>query len=145
MTRSNRLILGVSMVGFLALGGCNASAAAPTALPPQAPLPPRSTYNVDQLKGRLDAWLTTHADRQGQTRAHDILPGESFCATAVRFNEESAARFSNNPSQWSQIRLDLNRDGTDDEKWLLQNGRTYKREVLDINGHSVIYTQHFNN
>lgn len=90
----------------------------------------------------MDQWLNTHPDRHGKNKWFDILPNELFRATAIRFPETDASKWSNNSSQWSQIRLDLNRDGVDDEKWLLKNGHTYKREVLDANGR-VIFTEYF--
>ena len=106
-------------------------ATAPVAAPAAAP--PTTT----ELRATLEAWLETHADRHGEMRAVDIFPAATYRATAVRFPPADAVRFSNDPSQWSQIRIDLDRNGVDDEKWLLRNGHTYKREILAADGRTV--------
>lgn len=92
---------------------------------------------VQELKTAIGEWLVVHADRGDLRQMKDILPGRSYSAKVVRFKEEDAVKFSDNPSQWSQVRLDLDRDGDDDEKWLLKNGGLYKREVLDSSGRTV--------
>ena len=117
-----------------------ATANAPTTA--QSPAPSNALATAD-VRNRLEAWLSAHPDRQGKMRAENILPDAPFKATAIRFDKlEDAAKFSNNENQWSQIRLDLDRDGRDDEKWLLKNGHTYKRETLDSTGR-VVSTQYF--
>jgi len=97
------------------------------------------------VKNMVEQWLTTHGNRSGKMRRDNFLPDAPFRATAIRFPSGSAEQFSNDPQQWSQIKIDLNRDGVDDEKWLLKNGRTYKREVLAGDGRTVVSTQYFNN
>ena len=111
--------------------------------PVQTTAPVQPSLSTSQIQSQIEAWLTANPDRHGLMRANDVLPQAPFRATAIRFPEDTAGRFSNNPTQWSQIRLDLNRDGVDDEKWLLRNGHTYKRETLDANGHTLD-TYYFN-
>lgn len=91
-------------------------------------------FTTSELRNKVESWLNAHGNRRGRTQWKDIMPDESFRAIAVRFQEADASKWSNDPDQWSQIRLDLDRDGVDDEKWLLKNGHTYKREVLDRSG-----------
>ena len=110
----------------------------PLAVSPQ----PRQSLSTAQIRSDLDAWLQANPDRQGKTKSMDILSAASFRATAIRFPDDTAGKWSDDPRQWSQIRLDLDRDGTDDEKWLLKNGHTYKREVLDRSG-KVTATEYF--
>ncbi len=118
---------------------------APAAVtPPPAIVTSTSAATMNAaLRNKLGAWLRDHPDRQGKMKLLDILPGESFKASAIRFKEGDAEKWSNNASQWSQIRIDLNCDGTDDEKWLLKNGALYKREVIDSSGR-VSETQYLN-
>ena len=94
------------------------------------------------IRKKIERWLTDYPDRNGKGKLADFLPAESFRATAVRFPENDAVKWSNNPRQWSQVKIDLDRDGVDDEKWLLKNGHTYKRETLDRNGR-VVTTEYF--
>jgi hypothetical protein len=108
---------------------------------PPAPLAQKK-LSTAEIRGKIEKWLTDNPDRKGQEKQVDILPGEPFRATAIRFKEQDAAKWSNDPKQWSQIKLDLNRDGIDDEKWLLKNGHTYKRETLDPAG-NVTSTEYF--
>jgi hypothetical protein len=131
------VVVGLGWIGFR---GCAEPDGA------SAPATSRSTAagrpTTEQVRGMLEAWLTAHGDRGGKMRMNDILPAAPFKATAIRFPDVDAAKFSNDPRQWSQIRLDLDRDGVDDEKWLLKNGHTYKREVLDAAGRTTV-TQYF--
>ena len=90
--------------------------------------------STDELKQKLGLWLTLNSDRQGLMKKENILPNESFRATAIRFPQSEAVKWSNKESQWSQIKIDLDRNGLDDEKWLLKNGELYKREVIDSSG-----------
>lgn len=121
---------------------------APVAVVPSVPVAapaveaPRAQLTQGEVRMRVEAWLTSHANRGAKGKLVDIMPSEPFRATAIRFPEADAKRWSNDPSQWSQIKLDLDRDGVDDEKWLLRNGETYKREVLDRSG-KVIQTEYF--
>ncbi len=112
---------------------------APPAPPVAAPSGPPS---VEELRTKLESWLSVNGDRGGLMQRKDIFPNEPYRINVLRFKEADAAKFSNDPSQWSQFRIDLNRDGFDDEKWLLKNGHTYKREALDGNGRTVA-TQYF--
>ena len=117
----------------------------PTAPPPPAPQPvvgPSGPPSVNELRAKLESWLSEHGDRAGMMQRKDILPNGSYRITVLRFKEADAVKFSNDLSQWSQFRIDLDRDGKDDEKWLLKNGHTYKRETLDSNGRTVA-TQYF--
>lgn len=107
--------------------------AAPEPAPAAKPLP----LTDGEVRMKIEQWLSLHPDRQDKMRLVDILSNEPFKATVLRFPEADAKKWSNDPSQWSQVRIDLNRDGVDDEKWLLKNGGLYKREVLDRNGKSV--------
>jgi len=103
--------------------------------------PTRAT--TEELKKKISLWLTLNSDRHGLMKKDDILPGESFRATAVRFPQKDAVKWSDKDSQWSQIKIDLDRNGIDDEKWLLKNGSLYKREVLDATGKTSL-TEYFN-
>jgi hypothetical protein len=115
----------------------------PGVLEPSAPeRVPAALAPTDRIRAKLDQWLTEHPNRQGKTKLVDIFPNEPFRVTLVRFPEQDAVKWSNDPGQWSQVRIDLNRDGHDDEKWLLKNGRTYKRETLDSTGR-VVTTSYF--
>ena len=126
----------------------------PPAPPPKAPTPPRQPVPpappkapveetaTDRIRAKIEQWLTEHPDRQGKMKLVDILPNESFKATLVRFPDADAVKWSNDSKQWSQVRIDLNRDGKDEEKWLLKNGHTYKRETLDPTGR-VLSTTYF--
>ncbi len=107
--------------------------------PPPSPAPDATT---DRIRAKLEQWLTQHPNRQGQKKLEDIFPNDAFKATMVRFPEPDASKWSNDPGQWSQVRIDLNRDGHDEEKWLLKNGHTYKRETLDPSGR-VLSTSYF--
>lgn len=118
--------------------------APPVAVTPPAQPPAQTAMTTAEIKAAVDQWLTANGDRHGRQKLVDIMPDRPFRATAIRFREDDAVKFSNDPSQWSQIRLDLDRDGTDDEKWLLKNGRTYKRETLDRNGRTKA-TEYFRN
>ena len=102
--------------------------------------PTRAT--TEELKKKLSLWLTLNSDRHGLMKKDDILPSESFRATAIRFPQSDAVKWSNKDSQWSQIKIDLDRNGIDDEKWLLKNGDLYKREVLDTTGKTSL-TEYF--
>lgn len=103
---------------------------APTAVPAVMP-------GTLEIKGMLEAWLSAHGDRNGKMRMNNILPAAPFIANVIRFEEKDAVRFSNDPRQWSQFRLDLNRDGVMDEKWLIVNGRIDRREPLGADGKTV--------
>jgi hypothetical protein len=123
---------------FLSSGAPEQPAPATTAVYelPETPDPlqtPAPQPNIDQIRATLERWLAANP-RNGAMKLVDILPQEPYRATAIRFPEADALKWSNDPNQWSQVRLDLNRDGTDDEKWLLKNGRTYKREMLSATG-----------
>jgi hypothetical protein len=99
-----------------------------------------------EIKGMLEQWLSVHGNRNGKMRMNNILPAAPFIANVIRFEEKDAVRFSNSPQQWSQFRLDLNRDGVMDEKWLLVNGRINRRETLASDGKTVTgAAQYFNN
>lgn len=112
------------------------NAQAPDPLQTPAPVPTTS-----QIRTALDQWLALNP-RTGTMKLVDILPQEPYKATVLRFPEADAVKWSNDPNQWSQVRLDLNRDGKDEEKWLLKNGRTYKREILGASG-KTITTEYF--
>jgi hypothetical protein len=102
------------------------------------------TATTEELKSKLGSWLSANKYRHGKKTWEDFLPGESFRATVVRFPEADAVKWSNNQGHWSQIKIDLNRDGKDDEKWLLKNSELYKREVLNSSG-QVTQTEYFKN
>jgi hypothetical protein len=125
----------------------------PVTSPPAPPVPkipeasvpapaPAVDAATERIRAKIEQWLTEHPNRQGKMKQVDILPNEPFKATLVRFPEQDAVKWSNDPSQWSQVRIDLDRDGRDDEKWLLKNGHTYKRETLDPTGR-VVGTSYF--
>jgi|GEM_PF-5232641 hypothetical protein len=107
--------------------------------PLQTPAPAPTT---SQIRTALDQWLAMNPRAGATMKLVDILPQEPYKATALRFPEADAVKWSNDPNQWSQVRLDLNRDGKDEEKWLLKNGRTYKREILGASG-KTIATEYF--
>jgi hypothetical protein len=104
---------------------------------------PSQQPRVD-LRVVIENWLAEYPDRGERMRAEDVFPTQTYRMTAVRFRPEDAVRFSNDPRQWSQIRIDFDRNGIDDEKWLLRNGHTYKREVLAQDGRTVTSTEWFN-
>lgn len=103
---------------------------------PQVPVQP-AQLTVEVLRSKVEAWLRQNPDRRGQMQIPDIMPNEPFRATAVRFQDPDARKWSNDSRQWSQIKIDVNRDGIYDEKWLLKNGWTYKRETLNAAGQST--------
>lgn len=105
----------------------------PVAIPVVQPARPTR----DQLRIDFDAWLVANPRPLEETRRDDIFPGASFRATVERFRDRPE-RFSNDPAQWSMIRIDFNRDGINDEQWLLFNGRCYKVEGLGPDGRTVI-------
>ena len=108
----------------------------------QPPIPTVATTN--QIRADLEAWLATHSDRQGQMQLNNVLPHAPYCANVLRFADEAAAtRNQQQPNQWSMFRIDRDRDGRIDEKWLLRNGHTFKREVFGPDGRSVVETQFF--
>jgi len=111
-------------------------------IPPPSLQPKTTALTTEELRMKIEQWLDQYGNRRGKNKLADIMPYEAFRATAIRFPENDAVRWSNNPNQWSQVKLDLNRDGIDDEKWLLKNGHTYKREILDSNGR-VMHTEYF--
>jgi hypothetical protein len=136
-----RWAAGIALVagaGWGAVRGCGAHGGVTAPTPAEAARRPAT----EEVRTLLEGWLATHGDRQGKTRLDDILPNAPFKATAIRFPDADAAKFSDDPRQWSQIRLDLDRNGVDDEKWLLKNGHTYKREVLDGRGRTTT-TEYF--
>ncbi len=96
-----------------------------------------TSANTEQIKAAVESWLRSNPDRRGKNKLIDVLPNQPFKVTMVRFPDADAEKFSNNPSQWSQVKIDTNRDGIDDEKWLLKNGWTYKREVIDSAGRTM--------
>lgn len=121
---------------------------APQPYVPPAPVALRpSTTTVattEQIRADLETWLTAHPDRQGQMQLNNVLPSASYCANVLRFADEAAAmRNQQQLNQWSMFRIDRDRDGRIDEKWLLRNGHTFKREVFGPDGRSVIETQFF--
>ena len=101
-----------------------------------------TTPTTADIREAIENWLTQNPDRFGQMKLVNFLPTAPYRATAIRFQETEAAKWTSDPRQWSQIRLDLNRDGVDDEKWLLKNGHTYKREVIDRQGRTT-FSEHF--
>ena len=103
----------------------------------QTPVIAPTQPTTQEVKSALEDWLNTNGDRHGLMRQNDILPNAKFRATAIRFKDVDAVKFSNDTRQWSQFRLDLNRDGVDDEKWLLMNGKIHKREILDARGQTT--------
>jgi hypothetical protein len=114
---------------FSSKGTTNASISSYPTPPVSAPVtnpvtpaaaPQTRSLSTDEIRAQIATWLETHQNRNGKMKQQDILPDQSFRATAVRFPTGSAEKWSDDPNQWSQIRLDLNRDGTDDEKWLLK-------------------------
>ena len=142
-----RIIIGVIIIAVIGGGVLITSCVSlvmrnadkPTVAATPAPISPTVPQQAvrattTELKEKLSKWLDENPDRQGKTRKINILPNESFLATAIRFPQSDAVKWSNKDSQWSQIKIDLDRNGVDDEKWLLKNGKIYKREVLDAQG-----------
>lgn len=62
-------------------------------------------------------FLATHPATTDKVK--DAFPGESF---KVNF-------YSDGGSKWTRLKIDLNRDGRDDEKWELKDGQPAKRRV----------------
>lgn len=114
----------------------------PLPQPGEVPFPPAKPRTVAQLQANLDAWLAANGDRAGRTKLKGTLPGQQ-CLTALRFKESDAIKWSDRPAQWSQLRVDFDCDGRDDEKWLLKNGNTWKRETLNPDG-SVATAEYLN-
>jgi hypothetical protein len=134
-------IFGIVLVaGYSVKGSLSRASSTPVtlvALAQTAPAIVPEQLTVVQLQMKIEQWLAAHPDRNGKTMLVNIMPTEPFRATVIRFPEADAVRWTSNPSDWSQVRLDLDRDGVDDEKWLLKDGHTYKREVLDRNGRTI--------
>ena len=167
--RTFSIIAGILGLGVVGAGGAvcvnymadapsdpPAVATAPVVAPPPtqpsyAPLPVptpaptvRQVVTTESIRADLEAWLTTHADRQGQMQLNNVLPNAPYCANVLRFADEAAAaRNQQGPTQWSMFRIDRDRDGRIDEKWLLRGGHTFKREVFGPDGRTVIETQIF--
>lgn len=122
-----------------------ATQTAPVAPAPEQVVPHTSApepLSTEGVRAKVEDWLDANPDRNGQMKLVNFLPRAPFRATAIRFPDAEAVKWTSNPRHWSQIRLDLNRDDTDDEKWLLKNGHTYKREVLDHSGRTIS-SEHF--
>lgn len=119
-------------------------AATTTPVPIAVPITPAAPdpLSTEAIRTKIEDWLDANPDRNGQMKLVNFLPRAPFRATAIRFPEADAVKWTSDPRHWSQIRLDLDRDGTDDEKWLLKNGHTYKREVLDRSGRTIS-SEHF--
>lgn len=96
----------------------------PPSAPASAPAPPtRATpaqvatdRRVDQL---IIDYLTTHANATTD-KVKDAFPRESFKVNIYR-DEGNAT--------WNRLKVDLDRDEQDDEKWTLENGMPAKRQV----------------
>lgn len=64
-------------------------------------------------------FLNTHqAATEGKLK--DIFPGEKFKVNLYRDGDSSS---------WTRLKIDLNRNNKDDEKWTLNNGLPSKRSV----------------
>ena len=164
--RTFKIVLAIILISFLGLGACGvracwnsipastSSSTQPTqAQPPaqqpvyrppvqQQPVSKATPYvtptgNTGLIKLKVDAWLAANSDRQGKGKISDIFPNEPYNATVSRFSEPLASKWADNVKYWSQVRIDHNRDGIDDEKWTLKNGVTYQRELLDPSGNVV--------
>lgn len=109
----------------------------PAYVPPQQVPAQPTQLTADILRLKVEAWLRQNPDRRGQLQVPDILPSEPFRASVIRFKDSDAVKWSNDSRQWSQIKIDVNRDGVYDEKWLLKNGATYKREILNSAGQTT--------
>jgi hypothetical protein len=98
----------------------------PGVAPVTAPSPSSPTSNaaaqvatdrrVDQL---IVDYLTTHANA-ATDKVKDAFPGESFKVNI--YHDEGNAG-------WNRLKVDLDRDEQDDEKWTLENGMPAKRQV----------------
>lgn len=118
-----------------------ATPAKPTVPAPATPV--ILSLSTPEIRNVLDQFLAEHGDHGDSKAWPDCIPGMPFHATAVRFPDADHQRwFRNDPAKWSQIRLTQFADGRPDEKWLLKDGRTYKREVLDASG-KVTQTERF--
>jgi hypothetical protein len=71
---------------------------------------------VDQL---IVAYLTKHA-RAATDKVKDAFPRESFKVNIYRDQGHAT---------WNRLKVDLDRDEQDDEKWTLENGMPAKRQV----------------
>jgi hypothetical protein len=115
---------------------------APAVVPQPVQTQVSRTATTAEIQGKVGTWLSSNKYRHGSKKWEDFLPKESFKATALRFPEADAVKWSNNQGYWSQIKIDSNRDGIDEEKWLLKNGDLYKREVITASG-QVTHTEYF--
>lgn len=92
-----------------------------------------------EMRTILENWLIEHPKNEGRTQWKDCIPGESFIATVGRFKDEDHFKWSSSdPTRWSMFWIDYNRDGINDEKWLLKDGRPAKRESLGPDGKTVV-------
>ena len=71
---------------------------------------------VDQL---IVDYLTTHANA-ATDKVKDAFPREAFKVNI--YHDEGNA-------SWNRLKVDLDRDEQDDEKWTLENGMPAKRQV----------------
>jgi hypothetical protein len=94
------------------------NAAAPAAASPKTAAPARDATGrrVDQM---IVDYLTAHANATTD-KVKDAFPRESFKVNIYR-DEGNAT--------WNRLKVDLDRDEQDDEKWTLENGMPAKRQV----------------
>jgi hypothetical protein len=117
---------------------------APPPPPPVQSPPPAQQLTTDEVRALVDDFLAHHSQNRDRKKWENCMPEAPFRATAMKFPAADHARYSSeDQSLWSQIRLDLDRDGIDDEKWLLKNGKTYKRELLDRTGKTIGAPEYF--
>lgn len=99
--------------------------AKPGGKPANAPAPSSSTSTAAQVATdrRVDQlifdYLTTHANATTD-KVKDAFPRESFKVNI--YHDEGNA-------SWNRLKVDLDRDEQDDEKWTLENGMPAKRQV----------------
>jgi hypothetical protein len=71
---------------------------------------------------REEQLILNFLDSQSATtdKVKDAFPGESFKVNVYR---------DDNGPNWTRLKIDLDRDGKDDEKWELKDGQPAKRRV----------------
>ena len=106
----------------------------PTYAPPATP----AAHTNAEIKSILSEFLAHHGKNNGRDKWQDCIPNAPFKATAVKFAPGPHAQYSSqDQTLWSQIKLDLNRDGVDDAKILLKDNVPYKLERINASGKTV--------
>ena len=107
----------VVVAGVLALLWPSRRSATPVATPTRVALPAENGA-VRQVDRLILQYLATHPTPTD--KAKDVLPHERV---KVNLYRDGTAPY------WSRLKIDLNRNDRDDEKWTLRDGKPWKRQV----------------